>query len=111
MFKDDKTLEYAIEIIRVLAKKPGRYDSNTIFQMCDSSGSLSYMKKVLYKMSKIGIVNSDNDGYQLAKNPESMPIAMLFDLLPQSRQGHIKVLEDLLKKQTSSLNVGQIWNL
>lgn len=114
MFKDTKSIEYAIKIIKTLAANPGQYDSNSIIFMIQQRSekddlSVSYLKKVLQKLSRSGIVTSSNEGYMLSRPPAEILISSLLDILPQSVETDVKSLEEFIIKLLGRSNVQELW--
>lgn len=84
MFREIKSLEYAIEIVRVMSPTQGVLGSKDIHQLMVNSGmkdaSLSYVQKLLSKMVKVGILVSGDAGYELAAPMDETPVSAILDI-------------------------------
>jgi DNA-binding IscR family transcriptional regulator len=84
MFKEPKSLEYAIEIIRVLSKTQGIQGSKEIYRLVAEHGriecSLTYIQKLLPKLVKAGILVSSDTGYILGIPAEEVTISAVLSV-------------------------------
>jgi DNA-binding IscR family transcriptional regulator len=104
MFKEMKGLEYTLEILRVLHHNPGKHDSKTIYDCMRQREeiSLSYVQKILPRISKIGLLFSSEAGYSLAKPIDEITVSQVLNLCDMPMQTNpLYKLCDELKKAVS----------
>lgn len=93
MFRELKSLEYAIEIVKVMSPMQGVLGSKDIHQLMVDSGmkdaSLSYVQKLLSKMAKVGILVSGDMGYELAAPMDETPVSSILDICDMPRKDSI----------------------
>jgi DNA-binding IscR family transcriptional regulator len=109
MFKEERTIAYAIDILKALADNPGQHDSGSIFKLCDEISTESYMRKVLQKLSKSGLVVSSNEGYMLAKSVDKINLRDLLGILPDSLESKINPLEVIIKESVAGVSLPELW--
>jgi len=84
MFKELKSLEYAIEIIRALSKVQGVQGSKEIYRLVAERGqiecSLTYIQKLLPKLVKAGVLTSSDTGYALSIPADEVTISAVLNV-------------------------------
>jgi len=84
MFRELKALEYTVEILKVLRDQTENVDARTINDILVSSHKIepayTYLQKVLQKMSKVGLVKAQNDGYKLIKPLDEIMVSDILDI-------------------------------
>lgn len=90
MLKEIKSVEYALEIFRVLHWHPTSQDSKKIFALVEKSGkidsSLSYIQKILSRLARVGLLTSSEDGYQLAHPIDEITVDMVLSICPMPEE-------------------------
>jgi len=110
MIKGMKGLEYTLEILRVFHNNKQKHDSKSISAIIQQYGkihpSLTYIQKILPRMTKIGLLTSSETGYNLSRPINKITIADVLDVcgMPKTDALLYKFC-DKLKKAISSLYV------
>lgn len=103
MFRELRGMEYILEIIRVLSKNTGYFDSKSIYGFIVSDNrtdvSLSYIQKVLQRMVKLNLLTSSETGYTLIKPLEEITIDNVLQIndMPPPKSRVFTLCETLLK--------------
>lgn len=83
MLAEWKGLEYVLEILRVLHRRPGKADSGTITDYLLADGRMpanqSYVQKILPRMVKCNLLVSSSDGYILARPIDDIMVSDVLD--------------------------------
>ena len=115
MFKETKGLEYTLEILRVLHKHGGEYDSKAVCRLIESENritvSTSYVQKVLPRMAKIGLVNSSGTGYTISRPIEQITTDMVLGICDMPINGEL--LHDFcknLRKLVSTTSITKLYD-
>ena len=72
MISEWRGIEYVLEVLRALHhNSSSRYDSKSLAELVKVGGrievNVSYLQKVLQRMSRINLINANNDGYALTR--------------------------------------------
>lgn len=83
MLSEWRGLEYVLEVLRVLHKHEGRHDSKKIGDFVRTENrievNLSYLQKVLQRMSRINLITAASGGYQLARPLVDITVTHVLD--------------------------------
>ncbi len=108
MFKETRGLEYALELLRIFHKNPGKHDSKALFELMRADKrvelSLSYVQKILPRLVKANLFISSGDGYTLVKPIDEITVDRILDLcdMPDPASPLYKLCDQL--KQAVSLS-------
>lgn len=84
MLAEWRGLEYVFEILRVLHRNPGRYDSKEIANFIQTDNkiqaTLSYVQKILPRMVKAGLLQSSGGGYRLARQLNEIMVSEVLEI-------------------------------
>jgi DNA-binding IscR family transcriptional regulator len=77
-------LEYTLEILRALHTHPGRHDSKTIYEFVVAGrrveSSLTYVQKILPRMTRVGLLTSSESGYSLSRPIDEITVSEVLDM-------------------------------
>lgn len=96
-------LEYALEVLRAFYHHPGKHDSKNIHELVQSGGkvipSLTYVQKILPRMTKIGLLTSSESGYSISKSIDAVTVANILDMcdMPDEKSPLYKLCSELKK--------------
>jgi DNA-binding IscR family transcriptional regulator len=83
MLSEWRGIEYVLEILKVLNKHEGRHDSKKISDLVKAGNkievNLSYLQKVLQRMSRINLVVAASGGYQLSRPLNEITVTHVLD--------------------------------
>lgn len=110
MFKERKSLEYTLEILRLINGKKD-LDSKSIHQLLqeksDLTPSLSYLQKLLQRLARdTTLINSSKDGYRLAKPLDDIMVNEIFAICDVPPEGD--PLHEFCKQVLSALSLTSI---
>jgi DNA-binding IscR family transcriptional regulator len=100
-------LEYTLEVLRAFHLNPGKHDSKVLYELVQKGGrveaSLTYVQKILPRMTKIGLLLSSETGYSLPKPIDEISVAHVLDMcdMPLEDSPLYKLCDEL--KQAVSL--------
>lgn len=101
MLAEWRGLEYVFEILRVLHRHPGRYDSKEIaaFIQADDriQSTVSYVQKILPRMAKAKLLSSSGGGYRLDRSLNDIMVSEILEIctMPEPGSPLHKVCEQL----------------
>ncbi len=111
MFREQKGLEYALEILRALYLHPENQDSHQIHKFMseekDVFVSMSYMQKILSRMVKVGLLKSSEGGYCLTKPLDDLTVNDVLNMCPTESSGLDK-LHERLRRAAAEIKVREI---
>lgn len=116
MFKEAKTLEYTLEILRILHMNPGPHDSRTIHDYLVAANkmsgiSMSYIQKVLPRMTRASLIISGESGYVLTRPLSEITVDMVLDICDMpSEHDLIYNLCVNLKRAVSVTNIAEFYD-
>lgn len=114
MFREMRGLEYALEILRAI-QSTDRHNSQQIFEQIQRGGrivpSLTYIQKILPRLTKANILKSTIGGYVLTRPLKEITVTMLLDVcdMPEPTSplySFCKKLKDL----TSSISITEFYD-
>jgi DNA-binding IscR family transcriptional regulator len=115
MFKEPRGLEYTLEILRAFHKNPDKHDSKAIYELIVVGGrveaSLTYVQKILPRLTKAGLLTSSETGYALARNVDEITVNQILDLIdmPEPTSPIYKMC-DQLKKAVSLTTIDEFYD-
>jgi DNA-binding IscR family transcriptional regulator len=84
VFKETRGLEYTLEVLRAFHRCPGSHDSKKIYELIESgrrvTASLTYVQKILPRMTKINLLSSSEKGYALARPIDEITVAQVLNI-------------------------------
>lgn len=116
MLKEVKGLEYCLEVLRVLSNNPGTHDSSMIYSLINNSGRLqnvskSYVQKILPRLVKVHLLVSNNDGYKLSRQIDSITADQVLAICDMPEEGStIYKLCVKLKEGISEVGINQLYD-
>lgn len=94
-------LEYALEIIRAFHKNPGKHDSKQIYELVMAGkrmdASLTYIQKILPRLSKAGLILSSDHGYELLRGIDEIMVNEILNMcdMPEKQSPLYKLCEQM----------------
>jgi DNA-binding IscR family transcriptional regulator len=84
MFKEMKSLEYVVEILRIFHENPGKHDSKRVNELIEAGqriqSSLTYVQKILPRMARIGLLTSSSTGYGTVMELKDVSLAQILNI-------------------------------
>lgn len=85
MLKEMRGMEYTLEVLRALHHNPGRHDSVAIYNLVQNGNrvgeaSKSYVQKILPRMVKVGLLESNETGYGLTQPVDEITVDRVLDI-------------------------------
>jgi len=84
MLAEWRGLEYVFEILRVLHRNPGRYDSKEIANLIQADNriqaTVSYVQKILPRMVKVCLLQSSGGGYRLNRQANEIMVSEVLEI-------------------------------
>lgn len=91
MLAEWRGLEYVFEVLRVLNSRAGRFDSKEIAGFIQSDNriqvNVSYVQKMLPRMSKSNLLSSTTSGYQLIRPLNEIMMSEVLELCTMPEPG------------------------
>ncbi len=116
MLKETRGLEYTLEILKAYYYNNGKYDSKELYEFIVqgkriNDASLTYVQKILPRMSKIGLLLSSASGYSLMKPIDEITVNQVLDMcdMPETTSPLYKLC-DQLKKAVSLTTIDEFYD-
>jgi len=115
MLKEMRGMEYTLEILRALHHNEGRHDSVAIYNFVQNAGrveaSKSYVQKILPRMVRIGLLESNENGYTLTKPVDEVTVDQVLDICDMpDRESPLYSLCDGMKKGVSLTTIDEFYD-
>lgn len=116
MLKEMRAMEYTLEVLRALHHNNGRHDSVAIYNMIQSANrvgeaSKSYVQKILPRMVRVGLLESNETGYKLCNPIDEVTVDLVLNICDMPGKGSpLYSLCDGLKKGVSLTTIDEFYD-
>ena len=115
MLKEMRGMEYTLEVLRALHHNPGCHGSASVYNFIQNGGrveaSKSYVQKILQRMVKVRLLDSNETGYTLNRPIDEITVDIVLDIcdMPE-RSSPLYSLCDGLKKGVSLTTIDEFYD-